>query len=434
MQCVNTIGGHSCQCANGFEAFETFNFQHQSFETKCRDIDECRSRLSCPYKSVCKNVDGSYTCECETGFEVTVVHHATYQSEECADIDECSEETVCDRNAACLNTEGTYHCSCNPGFYGSGQKCDRGQCSDASCPENEKCVSPTTTKCECLENYARVDEICKDVNECDLRSTCDENALCENLPGGYMCSCLSGFHGNGTLCEFGNCKDELCSIDEECSSPTGVCHCKKGYNRDANSSCIDDDECIINPCDDNAECSNSPGSFYCDCSQGFYGSGETCVAGQCVDESCPANQICKSNTSVCYCPENFALVDDVCTDVDECLHAYEYCPRLSACVNEDGGYVCNCYVGYGGSNCSNIDECAINNHTCLSSQTCIDTIGSFDCECADGYNFKNGTCQDRDECRMNSTLCGSLYCVNLPGSYLCQEKVHKSSSVLKVTR
>ncbi len=44
-----------------------------------------------------------------------------------------------------------------------------------------------------------------DINECNgthnSTNNCHENATCFNYPGGFNCSCNSGFIGNGTYCE-----------------------------------------------------------------------------------------------------------------------------------------------------------------------------------------------------------------------------------------
>ncbi len=40
-----------------------------------------------------------------------------------------------------------------------------------------------------------------DFIECTDNSTCDENALCNNVTGTSMCTCNEGFIGNGTVCE-----------------------------------------------------------------------------------------------------------------------------------------------------------------------------------------------------------------------------------------
>lgn len=40
-----------------------------------------------------------------------------------------------------------------------------------------------------------------DINECSvLGPVCDVNAKCENIIGSYLCSCKSGFFGNGKTC------------------------------------------------------------------------------------------------------------------------------------------------------------------------------------------------------------------------------------------
>ena len=40
-----------------------------------------------------------------------------------------------------------------------------------------------------------------DINECELaQDDCDSNATCHNVVGSFMCTCNSGFEGNGTTC------------------------------------------------------------------------------------------------------------------------------------------------------------------------------------------------------------------------------------------
>lgn len=40
-----------------------------------------------------------------------------------------------------------------------------------------------------------------DVNEC-MQGVCDTNAMCEDTPGSFNCTCKPGYSGNGTS---GNC-------------------------------------------------------------------------------------------------------------------------------------------------------------------------------------------------------------------------------------
>ena len=43
--------------------------------------------------------------------------------------------------------------------------------------------------------------ICPDINECAGTNNCDENAVCTNTPGNYICDCKAGYTGNGYNCE-----------------------------------------------------------------------------------------------------------------------------------------------------------------------------------------------------------------------------------------
>ena len=41
-----------------------------------------------------------------------------------------------------------------------------------------------------------------DIDECDIETdTCDVNADCNNTVGSFICTCHSGFSGNGETCE-----------------------------------------------------------------------------------------------------------------------------------------------------------------------------------------------------------------------------------------
>ena len=42
-----------------------------------------------------------------------------------------------------------------------------------------------------------------DIDECSnsTLNTCDPNANCINIDGGYMCMCLDGYMGDGEICQ-----------------------------------------------------------------------------------------------------------------------------------------------------------------------------------------------------------------------------------------
>jgi len=68
----------------------------------------------------------------------------------------------------------------------------------------------------------------------------DDNANCTDTIGSYMCTCVSGFTGDGETCS-------------------------------------DVNECLSSPCDANATCTNTNGSYLCECHSGFIGDGFLCT-------------------------------------------------------------------------------------------------------------------------------------------------------------
>ena len=206
LQCENTVGTYTCGCRSGFKKVVEGN------DYACVDINECSSVNTCPMSSLCENFDGGYNCDCMDGFE----------GEACLDVDECSlQQDNCDSDAQCNNFPGGFECSCSEGFFGSGQKCERGQCQDAMCSENKKCLSPTQIKCICEDGFEPgLNSTCVDIDECEFnRNTCHEKAECTNLLGGFTCLCTSGYYGNGWFCFEGNCTDDKCPLNEECTTP-----------------------------------------------------------------------------------------------------------------------------------------------------------------------------------------------------------------------
>ena len=60
------------------------------------------------------------------------------------------------------------------------------------------------------------------------------------------------------------------------------------------------------------------------------------------------------------------------------------------CVNMNGGFYCNCDIGFEGRDsnsdaCFDIDECTKEVHNCDFSSTCTNTPGSFHCKCSIGF-------------------------------------------------
>ncbi|CAM2109728.1 unnamed protein product [Caretta caretta] len=123
-----------------------------------------------------------------------------------------------------------------------------------------------------------LDDIC--VNS----STCPDLATCQNIPGGYHCTCKAGF---------------VPSFGEEPFTDPRV-------------------KCVMpSPCDTNAICNNTNGNFICKCLKGY-----DTVTG------------------------TVGFPSLKCTDIDECSQVPSVCGPHSICINTPGGFTCHCPLGY----------------------------------------------------------------------------------------
>ena len=86
--------------------------------------------------------------------------------------------------------------------------------------------------------------------------------MCTDTNGSYMCTCNTGFTGNGVVC-----------ISIEYTVKIMIYY-----------DVIDINECLTEkPCDGNATCADLFGSFTCTCNAGFTGDGVTCQS-DCMHE------------------------------------------------------------------------------------------------------------------------------------------------------
>ena len=105
----------------------------------------------------------------------------------------------------------------------------------------------------------------------------------------------------------------------------------------------------------------------------------------------------------CTCIEGFEGNGFTCSDIDECkdLNNSLLCPANAACVNKEGGYVCQC----AGNRTNNGSDCVCN-------ENLIEDLGSKECVCPSSSVYS--ATQEVCVCRNNSIWSGSA-CECLPG-------------------
>ncbi|KAM7418822.1 hypothetical protein PAMA_016108 [Pampus argenteus] len=121
-KCFNTIGGHYCQCEDGYESTQQkVNFT--AAEGQCKDYNECINQSNICKLGNCTNLIGSFVCTCPIGYNFT--------SKSCTDINECLTVDLCGKNGTCENTDGSYWCVCQKGYTNYGKS--RTLCSELDC-------------------------------------------------------------------------------------------------------------------------------------------------------------------------------------------------------------------------------------------------------------------------------------------------------------
>ncbi|KAL4219782.1 hypothetical protein ACF0H5_020194 [Mactra antiquata] len=473
--CTNTDGSFVCSCYNGY----TFDSDSGSCskDSETVDINECDKNI-CSQK--CNNTIGGFECSCFTGY--TLMGKTTCQEcevgfwgENCENKCMCSGEGVktCDHVKGCL---------CNDGWKGDTCQEDINECNETlnACndPKKECFNSLGSFSCQCLEGFEEsIDDMCEDIDECNLPTLNGCDQICRNTIGSYFCECELGFTESESTCQnINECELRTHGCEQICADNTGAynCFCYFGYvlNDDRrtctklsdpcsalydlrcshycykgensaecrcidgftlssdNQTCIDIDECTdgTHGCGLHAECKNTNGSYICDCSIGFkmQNDGRTCT--ECDDfhygEDCAMSCACLygvcNKTFGCDC-NNGWQGNNCDVDINECTTGQVVCnPANEQCVNTFGSAECHCILGYErdeSNDCVDTDECADSRlNEC--DQTCINIPGNYFCECQTGFLFVDGSCQDIDECENKKSNCEQM-CENTLGSYNC---------------
>ncbi|XP_069891377.1 signal peptide, CUB and EGF-like domain-containing protein 2 isoform X4 [Dipodomys merriami] len=304
----------------------------------------------------------------------------------------------------------------------------------------------------------------EDVDECAQGlDDCHADALCQNTPSSYKCSCKPGYQGEGRQCEdIDECENEFnggCVHD--CLNIPGNyrCTCFDGFMlaHDGHN-CLDVDECLENNGGCQHTCVNVMGSYECRCKEGFFLSDNqhTCIHRleeglSCMNKDHGCSHICKEapkGSVACECRPGFELAKNQRDCILTCNHGNGGCQH--SCEDTAEGPECSCHPGYklhtDGRSCleredtapevteSNatsvadgdkrvkrrllMETCAVNNGGC--DRTCKDTSTGVHCSCPVGFTLQldGKTCKDIDECQIRNGGCDH-FCKNTVGSFDC---------------
>lgn len=413
--------GYDCDC--------TGNAGYIDNGLTCQLIDACTAGTDdCVPQATCIDTPGTsavFTCDCADGY----AGNGRSSGSGCSDIDECAgnpcganndgsgpDGNGCTERPIGSWTSPGYDCACDAGYGSDGTTCvvaDECTAGLDDCVAIATCLDPTSAigdyVCTCPSGYVGNGEAggsgCVDVNECAMGiDNCDTNATCTNTPGGFTCACNGPeWVGDGVMCtDYDECMDPVfsstCDANATCNNlvPSFECVCNAGYSGDGNS-CLDIDECAAGTdnCDANATCSNTPGSFTCACDTGYSGDGTSCAdIDECMDTA--FTSLCSTAASCnnligdweCVCNTGFRGDGMTCDDIDECAEGTDVCDMQATCTNNPGAYSCECNEGYQGSGftCADINECALGTGGCGVNEVCVNNIGTpNDCICAPGH-------------------------------------------------
>ncbi|XP_075902399.1 latent-transforming growth factor beta-binding protein 1 isoform X2 [Nelusetta ayraudi] len=339
----------------------------------------------------CPNKPSIPLVDCPQGYKRVNASH-------CQDVDECQIHGVC-LNGRCLNTIGSFRCLCNSGFMPDPSLTSCISLFKEICPggmgytvlPNPPANRPAATSQEPvdLQPPRLLPTAARPVEAFEVVERSSPPAPVEVFP-----SNAGQDIGPTQAAEVDECQISpyICGQGVCYNTAEGyTCHCDEGYRLDeAQSTCIDADECQDAQLCSRGHCHNTEGSFSCQCAAGF----------------------------------RVSSSGDQCEDVDECSDEANLCSPHGQCSNTEGSYQCVCDSGFTANldtpTCDDIDECGLNETLCGAHGYCENRLGSFRCLCDPGYQEAQDSqhCVDVNECELSS-VCGEAQCVNVGGSFFC---------------
>ncbi|XP_036364063.1 fibrillin-1 isoform X2 [Octopus sinensis] len=425
--CVNNNGSFECFC-------NKTGFILHSNRRSCIDINECFLNRSICHQA-CENTQGSYRCYCMTGYTLSEDGYT------CQDVDECASNKTHGCSHICINIPGSYQCDCPSGYQvSSGTSCSK--CPHDSyrsvndtgcqrCPTDSFTADAGSTSvedCFCASGFIRDrfgKEHCTDIHPC-LQIGLNCSQYCKLSQDEPYCYCYSGFqlksNSSSECVDIDECAENNGKCNQVCINTIGShkCDCNEGFRMlyGDRYTCEETNECDFNNGNCSHQCVNDVGSFHCTCNEGYTLStnGHSCLPSDgCESFEVPQhavikNHLCQRNRRlkfgqrchinclkgfnmegpsmvVCLKTGSWSGHNITCRDINECEENNGKCSQI--CVNELGGYSCNCTAGYrlrkNGHTCSDMNECQEDNGRC--DHQCVNTVGSYFCGCNQGFSL-----------------------------------------------
>ncbi|CAL1529767.1 unnamed protein product [Lymnaea stagnalis] len=431
----------------------------------CTGRDVCTNRI-CLNGGHCEDEWNDFTCRCNVGFEDRLCER---NPNNCAG-------NPCRNGGLCVDGLSTSTCKCPVGF--SGPRC-----------ENDLSLCDATSGSQCLNNATCVDR------GHDFTCNCSSQEFT-----GWFCNVTTRQNCSGSPClHSGSCTDLSITIGAETNVSSFNCTCRTGYegplcereidycNKDG-VVCANNGNCLNHPESQSFEClCNGTGYSGHNCTESINTCTLTCDNGQCLTDG--QNQTCKCTAG--YDGPTCSVPLDLCQNMSMCQHGQcndtgcnctgsgwngkashcdvqknecedpdPICLHGGNCTDIEGGFKCNCSLGYEGDRCDRPNCSAVaclNNGHCIANSTdwsckcpefvegslcdsvgpCFNkpcdqsntisctqniTLQNYTCVCGPGWKGANCT-QDIDECLESDPLlknrCVNGTCVNTNGSYLC---------------
>lgn len=503
-ECMNFPGGFRCLCDDGYELDDQ--------GANCTDVDECENSDVYCRNGNCTNEMGTYTCECPDDYTLSAGGTRCYDLRRGKCYAKVMDSDRGDSAAMCVGILSLdisrFQCCCTAG-QGWGEPCM--PCPEKNtteyfqlCPDGAKMVpdgpgdigdpngggpgpgggpdsgnggpdgrgpdgggpdgggpgpSPDgdqnecqlfpylceggrcintigSYKCICPAGY-RIDQEnlgCEDIDECALSEYICGVGSCINQIGNFTCQCPTGFMYMDSV--FGrNCMDirkMMCYMainqtngEAECQSPLQALVTRKQCCCSRIEGAAWGDPCSPCPTPETEE-------YYTICSR-FRGKildeyGRPVDINECEIEGICRNGVCINENGGFHCECSLGYVYNentiACEDVDECASGLDHCMGRAICVNVPGSHYCNCPAGFkptkSGIACTDYNECIEEIDICGNGQ-CSNKIGGYDCACHRGYERSQdgSTCVDVNECDFPQDICGNGTCINTDGSHEC---------------